>query len=210
MSGCSADQTGPPTLTWYINPDDGGQAEIAQRCTQASGGRYAISASLLPRDASSQREQLARRLAAGDNSMDIMSLDPPFVPELAEPGFLAPVPQDVIDKTTTDVVDGARNAAGADTSFVWVDPAFVRALGEIHETWFPMWHPHQPGFHAYDAATGSLLWSVRLGTLVAPMVRAFAWKPRSAMIMLLNSAARSTLERSSLPSSSCGLEPPIS
>lgn len=54
--------------------------------------------------------------------------------------------------TTADVVDGARNAAGADTSFVWVDPAFVRALGEIHETWFPMWHPHQPGFHAYDAA----------------------------------------------------------
>ena len=25
-------------------------------------------------------------------------------------------------------------------------------LGEIHETWFPMWHPHLPGFHAYDAA----------------------------------------------------------
>jgi 2'-hydroxyisoflavone reductase len=54
--------------------------------------------------------------------------------------------------TTSDVVEGARSAAGADTSFVWVDPAFVQALGDIHETWFPMWHPHQPGFHAYDAA----------------------------------------------------------
>lgn len=107
-------------MTWYINPDDGGQAEIAQRCTQASGGRYAISTSLLPRDASSQREQLARRLAAGDNSMDIMSLDPPFVPELAEPGFLAPVPQAVIDKTTTDVVDGALAGARWNDKFVAV------------------------------------------------------------------------------------------
>jgi 2'-hydroxyisoflavone reductase len=54
--------------------------------------------------------------------------------------------------TTADVVEGARRAAGADTSFEWVDPRFVLALGEIHETWFPMWHPHLPGFHAYDAA----------------------------------------------------------
>jgi 2'-hydroxyisoflavone reductase len=53
--------------------------------------------------------------------------------------------------TTVDVVERARAAAGADTSFVWTDPAFVLALGEIHETWFPMWHPHLPGFHAYDA-----------------------------------------------------------
>ncbi|WP_432559786.1 extracellular solute-binding protein [Granulicoccus sp. GXG6511] len=111
LSGCASDDGGAPTLTWYINPDDGGQAEIAKRCTEASGGRYAISTSLLPRDASSQREQLARRLAAGDSSMDIMSLDPPFVPELAEPGFLAPVPQNVIDETTKDVVEGALAGA---------------------------------------------------------------------------------------------------
>jgi hypothetical protein len=26
----------------------------------------------------------------------------------------------------------------------------VLGLGEIHETWFPMWHPQLPGFHAYD------------------------------------------------------------
>ena len=47
---------------------------------------------------------------------------------------------------------GGSAAAGADTSFVWADPDFVLGLGEIHETWFPMWHPHLPGFHAYDAA----------------------------------------------------------
>lgn len=120
ISACSGGDSGAPNLTWYINPDDGGQAEIAQRCTAAADGRYRISTSLLPRDASAQREQLARRLAAGDSSMDIMSLDPPFVPELAEPGFLAPVPQDVIDETTSDVVDGALAAAKWHDKFVTV------------------------------------------------------------------------------------------
>jgi 2'-hydroxyisoflavone reductase len=54
--------------------------------------------------------------------------------------------------TFVDVVETARRAAGADTRVVWADPSFVRALGPDHERWFPMWHPHQPGFHAYDAS----------------------------------------------------------
>ncbi|MEA5155514.1 extracellular solute-binding protein [Raineyella sp.] len=112
VSGCSsAKGAGAPTLTWYINPDDGGQAQIAQRCTAAAGGRYTIQTSLLPRDASAQREQLARRLAAGDSSLDIMSLDPPFMPELAEPGFLAPVPAALAASSTKDAVQGAIQAA---------------------------------------------------------------------------------------------------
>src|SRR5690625_5210277 len=90
LAACGSDDSGSPTLTWYINPDNGGQATIAQRCTDEADGAYQIQTSLLPRDAASQREQLTRRLAAGDDSIDIMSLDPPYIPELAEAGFLAP------------------------------------------------------------------------------------------------------------------------
>ena len=53
--------------------------------------------------------------------------------------------------TTFSVLESARTAAGADTSFVWAEPEFVLGLGDQHETWFPMWHPHLPGFHSYDA-----------------------------------------------------------
>lgn len=119
LAGCS-EESGAPELMWYINPDDGGQAEIAAKCTEEAGGKYRITTSLLPRDASSQREQLARRLAAGDTSMDIMSLDPPFIPELAEPGFLAPVPQEVIDERTDGIVDGALESAKWKDEFVTV------------------------------------------------------------------------------------------
>ncbi|HEV7861616.1 MAG TPA: extracellular solute-binding protein [Acidimicrobiia bacterium] len=79
-----------PTLGWYVNPDNGGQAELAAACTAAAGGRYRITVSTLPNDASGQREQLVRRLAAKDRSIALMSLDPPFVAEFAEAGFLRP------------------------------------------------------------------------------------------------------------------------
>ena len=53
--------------------------------------------------------------------------------------------------TTGSVLESARSAGNADTTFVWADQDFVLGLGDQHETWFPMWHPHLPGFHAYDA-----------------------------------------------------------
>ncbi|MCU1632336.1 MAG: transporter substrate-binding protein [Micrococcaceae bacterium] len=139
MSGCGpagADNS----LTWYINPDAGGQAAIAQKCSDDSGGRYSIETSLLPSDAASQREQLARRLAAGDSSLDIMSLDPPFIPELAEPGFLAPVPEDLAQSTSENVVEGALVGATwkdelvtvpfwANTQILWYRKSVAEAAG---------------------------------------------------------------------------------
>ena len=117
VAACSAD-SGPPTLTWYINPDAGGQQHLAEVCTDAAEGEYRIVTSLLPRDAASQREQLARRLAAGDTSIDIMSLDPPFIPELAAAGFLEPVPDELQD--TDDIVQGAIDSATWDDELVTV------------------------------------------------------------------------------------------
>src|SRR6266511_4093608 len=88
---CSGDG-GPavPTLSWYVNPDNGGQARLAARCAAESGGRWRLRVLELPRDATQQREQLVRRLAARDASIDLMSLDLPFVAELAAAGFLRP------------------------------------------------------------------------------------------------------------------------
>lgn len=57
--------------------------------------------------------------------------------------------------TTADALDAARAAGDADTTFVWADKDWVRALGDDRMTWFPMWHPHLPGFHTYDASKAS-------------------------------------------------------
>ena len=90
LTACSSDNSGTPTLNWYINPDNGGQGRLADRCAQASNGAYKVDIQVLPNDASSQREQLVRRLAAQDSSIDVMSLDPPFIAEFANAGFLRP------------------------------------------------------------------------------------------------------------------------
>jgi multiple sugar transport system substrate-binding protein len=109
---------GTPTLNWYINPDSGGQAEIASRCSAASGGKYRIVTAQLPRTSDGQREQLVRRLAAQDQSIDIMSLDVPFAPELAQAGFLAPVPSDLASRVSEGVFPGSLATATWDNELV--------------------------------------------------------------------------------------------
>src|SRR4029453_9916385 len=78
LAACGGDDSGVATLTWYINPDNGGQRTLAQQCTEAADGAYRIETQILPNEADAQREQLVRRLAANDSSVDLMSLDPPF------------------------------------------------------------------------------------------------------------------------------------
>ena len=121
LAACGSD-SGPPTLTWYINPDvgnldasKGGQATLAAECTKAAGGKYKIEAQLLPQNATEQRVQLARRLAAKDSAIDLMSIDPPFTAELANAGFLAPI-RDADAKIFTDSVSRAPVAAPPGTA----------------------------------------------------------------------------------------------
>lgn len=131
---------GPPTLTWYTNPDSGGQAEIAKRCTEQSDGKYKISTSGLPTDATAQREQLIRRLAGEDSSVALMSLDPPFVPEFAQAGFLLDIPQDRASDFTDGVVESAVESATwqdklvaipfwANTQLLWYRKSVVEEAG---------------------------------------------------------------------------------
>ena len=112
LVGCGGGSGGgPPELTWYINPDNGGQAELGEKCEARSGGRYRITTSILPNDASSQREQLVRRLAAKDKGIDLMSLDPPFIAEFAEAGFLRPYTEAERAELTEGVLEGAVEGA---------------------------------------------------------------------------------------------------
>ncbi|MEZ5264833.1 MAG: extracellular solute-binding protein [Acidimicrobiales bacterium] len=91
LAACGGDDDGAPTLVWYTNPDNGGQATLARQCSDASGGAFRITTQVLPNEADAQREQLVRRLAAKDTSIDLMSLDPPFVAEFANAGYLRPI-----------------------------------------------------------------------------------------------------------------------
>ncbi|KRF36756.1 extracellular solute-binding protein [Nocardioides sp. Soil805] len=137
LAACSGDGGGKPELIWYINPDSGGQAAIAEAC---STDDYTISVQVLPQDAGQQRIQLARRLAAEDPAIDLMSLDPPYTAEFANAGFLAEIPQDMQDKLTEQSFDGATAAATwedqlvvfpfwSNTQVLWYRKSFVEKAG---------------------------------------------------------------------------------
>ncbi len=157
--------TGSPVLQWYINPDDGGQSEIASRCTESAGGRYRINPSLLPRNASDQREQLLRRLAAEDKSIDLMSIDPVFVAEFARAGFLAPIPEDQARSLTDGVVKPAVTSATwhgrlvavpmwANTQLLWYRKSVVRKAGLDVETAPVTWDKLIAAARATDTTVG--------------------------------------------------------
>ena len=140
LAACGGSEGSTPTLTWYVNPDSGGQAEIASRCTDEAGGDYRIETAQLPREAAAQREQLVRRLAANDSSIDLMSLDPPFIPEFAEAGFLADVPDEVEERVTEGVVESAIAGSTwndelvavpfwANTQLLWYRKSVAEAAG---------------------------------------------------------------------------------
>jgi len=80
---------GTPTLNWYIfNEPSGSYQAAAADCSAASGGEYRIQIQELPSAADSQREQLVRRSAAKDGSLDVLGLDVVWEAEFSEAGWI--------------------------------------------------------------------------------------------------------------------------
>jgi multiple sugar transport system substrate-binding protein len=81
----------PVVLNYWGFPDNSGAVQQAvNNCSVASGGKYTIVYNKLPTDADGQRQQLVRRLAAHDSSMDILALDVTWEAETAQAGWILP------------------------------------------------------------------------------------------------------------------------
>jgi len=91
LPGCTEHVPETPRLRWYVFDEPSGAfAAAAQRCTAAAQGRYHIELAPLPTDADQQREQLVRRLAAGDPDIDIIGMDVIWTAEFAAAGWVLP------------------------------------------------------------------------------------------------------------------------
>ena len=102
LAACGSDESagGPKTLNFYtFTAGTGGSFEKAvESCNRAANGRYEIAIQELPPNADDQREQLARRLAAKDETIDIMALDVIFTGEFAEAEWIVPFPEELASK----------------------------------------------------------------------------------------------------------------
>jgi multiple sugar transport system substrate-binding protein len=103
---------GTPTLNWYTFPEPSGSfAAAAKECSAASGGEYNIQIQQLPTAADGQREQLVRRSAAKDSSLDILGLDVVWEAEFAEAGWIVPLTGERRRQVTQDAVKAALDTA---------------------------------------------------------------------------------------------------
>ncbi|HEY3733089.1 MAG TPA: ABC transporter substrate-binding protein [Streptosporangiaceae bacterium] len=89
--GTAGASTGPVTLNFYFYPDSSPATQDGiNNCNAQSHGKYTISYQKLPQAADGQRQQMVRRLAAHDSSMDILGLDVTWEAEFAQAGFVEP------------------------------------------------------------------------------------------------------------------------
>jgi len=113
-AGCgnAASSSGPVTLNWYIFPEfSGAFVKSAASCSQASNGAYQIKIQTLPNAADGQRQQMVRRLAANDSSLDILGLDVTWTPEFAEAGWITPWPRAIAQKIEDGTLRSMINTA---------------------------------------------------------------------------------------------------
>src|SRR5262249_12137717 len=140
VAACGDRRDGSPRLTWYVNPDNGGQGRLAEKCTKEANGAYRVDLQMLPSTADAQREQLVRRLAGRDSSIDLMSLDPPFVAEFANAGFLHEITRDDVASLTDGMLEAPLRAAywngtlvavplWANTQLLWFRKSVAAAAG---------------------------------------------------------------------------------
>ena len=107
LAACGGGGRGVATLNYYIFPEPSGSfAQAAADCSKASGGRYQIVINTLPSDSDSQRQQLVRRLAAGDSAIDIIGMDVNWTAEFAEAGWIRPWTGSVAAQVTNGVLAG--------------------------------------------------------------------------------------------------------
>jgi multiple sugar transport system substrate-binding protein len=99
---------------WAYNEPGGTFRAAAERCSAESNGRYRINFNALGNDPNTQRQQLVRRLAAGDSSIDIISMDVIWTAEFAEAGWILPFPEDVAGEIRQGTLKGPLDTATYD------------------------------------------------------------------------------------------------
>ena len=136
LAGCAGSDSGSTNvLTWWVVPDRVDARTIAETCS--SEGGYTIELELLPPGIDQRRSEIVRQLAAGTDSIDILSLDTSLTAEMAAAGYLAAIPPEAEPTLTEGVLPKAVEAATFDERLVavpwWLDPQVLWYRGTSAE-----------------------------------------------------------------------------
>ncbi len=114
-SGSDTAAGGAPVVSWYIG-QEAWLDTVIEDCNAASGGAYRLVAEGLPTNPDQQREQLVRRLAAKDSSIDLIGMDVVWTGEFAQAGWITPFDDGELETvgSAEDVLKGPFESAQYD------------------------------------------------------------------------------------------------
>ncbi len=136
LASCAGSESGSASvLTWWVVPDRVDARTIAETCS--SEGGYTIELEVLPATIDQRRTEIVRQLAAGTDTIDILSLDTSLTAEMAAAGYLAAVPPEAEPTLTDGVLPKAVEAATHGERLVavpwWLDPQVLWYRGTSAE-----------------------------------------------------------------------------
>ena len=112
LAACGSDSgSGTPVVNLYGGASAAGFDKIIDACNKEANGKFRIVGNLLPSDADGQREQLVRRLAAKDESMDLIGMDVVWTAEFAEAGWIRELTEAQKAAATEDTLEGPIETA---------------------------------------------------------------------------------------------------
>ncbi|MCW2713735.1 MAG: transporter substrate-binding protein [Frankiales bacterium] len=92
---------GAPVVNWYIG-NEGWLPDVIQACNDSANGAFALRSESLPTNPDGQREQLVRRLAAEDDSIDLIGMDVVWTGEFAQAGWISPFEQGELENVGSE------------------------------------------------------------------------------------------------------------
>ena len=132
LAGCGGNRT--KTLTWWTLPDRVGEEALAQQCSDVARG-YRVEVRVLSPLLRDRRADLVRRLSAGDDDIDILTLDSALTAEFAAAKFLAPLPEAL--RSDAGILETAAESATYRGKLVavpwWIDPQLLWFRGASAE-----------------------------------------------------------------------------
>jgi len=151
LAACgSGDDGGVPTINLFGGASATGFDKLIEDCNQQADGEYKIVGNLVPSDADGQREQLVRRLAAGDEGMDLLGMDVVWTAEFAEAGWILPLTDEQREEASKDTLEVPLETATwkdklygipkhTNAQIMWYRKSLVEKVGgQPPETWDEM------------------------------------------------------------------------
>ncbi len=92
---------GAPIVNWYIG-NEGWLPDVIKACNEQANGAFFLKSESLPTNPDGQREQLVRRLAAKDDSIDLIGMDVVWTGEFGQAGWIEPFEQGELENVGSE------------------------------------------------------------------------------------------------------------